>query len=112
STYAAVARALSMMLRATVDELPPNIHTATPMTPIVIHPSVPECRCVRSVSWLIAPKTLVALARPMSAVSVKMTSPYWNARAVAAGYPMGPSSRGGRLARSGVERHDLHVLGE
>src|SRR4029077_8771189 len=28
STYAAVARALSMMLRATVDELPPNIHTA------------------------------------------------------------------------------------
>ncbi len=72
--------ALTATLRGRVSSSPSKIQIATPMMPIVIQPSVPECRWVNSVSREMSPKILVAFARPMSAVRAKMMRPYWNAR--------------------------------
>jgi hypothetical protein len=67
-------------MRASRSPPPANSQIVTPITPIVIQPRVPECRCVSRVSRESAPKIRVAFARPSRAVSAKIPSPYWNAR--------------------------------
>ena len=89
-TYAAVASAL--MRTAMFMSRPPKTHSERPITPIVIQPSVPECRCVRSASRLSGPNSCVAFARPRSAVSVKIARPYWKADRVSS-LVMDPSLR-------------------
>src|SRR4051812_18121504 len=117
--YAAVASAL---MRTTMFiSRPPKTQSVRPITPIVIQPSVPECRCVSSALRSSAPKTCVAFARPRSAVSVKIASPYWNADRTSIrdndlSMPLSPSLVLPRarldLARPGVEGYDLQVLRE
>ena len=80
STYAAVTAPEMATFRASVGPAPAKSQIVTPITPIVIQPRVPECKCVSSVSCESAPKIRVAFARPSKAVRPKMPSPNWNAR--------------------------------
>ena len=75
STYPAVASAVRRMFGPAAP-FRANSASAIPNTPIVIHPSVPECRWVSNVFRSMSPMTLVALKSPMMAVSVRMPSPY------------------------------------